>query len=188
VGLLEIGLEPYQHPGRDFETKLFPGLDKFSALVIYVALRALAAAQDDDVDQAIAICRAGLAEDPTDQDLHVTLASFLEDEDRHDEAVPHFEAALAGPPTTSYYRALFQLARLRVRGRVELEEAVAALDEYAAARPYGDMMPSVVDAHVRRGEALALLGRVEEARAAYGEALRLDPDSEDAREALDELL
>jgi len=41
---LEIGLEPYQHPGRDFETKLFPGLDKFSALVIYVALRALAAA------------------------------------------------------------------------------------------------------------------------------------------------
>ncbi len=41
---MEIGMEPYQHPGRGAETTLFPGLDNFSALVIYVALRALAAA------------------------------------------------------------------------------------------------------------------------------------------------
>jgi len=41
---LEIGMEPYQHPRRTAETPLFPGLDNFSALVIYVALRALAAA------------------------------------------------------------------------------------------------------------------------------------------------
>ena len=41
---LEIGMEPYQHPGRGAETTLFPGMDNFSALVIYVALRALAAA------------------------------------------------------------------------------------------------------------------------------------------------
>lgn len=41
---LETGLPPYQHPGRNGETVLFPGLDNFSALLIYVALRALAAA------------------------------------------------------------------------------------------------------------------------------------------------
>ncbi|MCA9269650.1 MAG: hypothetical protein KDA41_14315, partial [Planctomycetales bacterium] len=41
---LEIGMEPYQHPGRGADTTLFAGLDNFSALVIYVALRALAAA------------------------------------------------------------------------------------------------------------------------------------------------
>jgi hypothetical protein len=41
---LEIGMEPYQHPQRTAETMLFPGLDNFSSLVIYVALRALAAA------------------------------------------------------------------------------------------------------------------------------------------------
>lgn len=41
---LEIGLEPYQHPRRTADTQLYPGLDNFSALVIYVALRALAAA------------------------------------------------------------------------------------------------------------------------------------------------
>ncbi len=40
---LETGLPPYQHPGRNQETPLFSGLDNFSALVIYVALRALAA-------------------------------------------------------------------------------------------------------------------------------------------------
>lgn len=41
---MEIGLEPYQHPARGPDTQLYPGLDNFSALVIYVALRALAAA------------------------------------------------------------------------------------------------------------------------------------------------
>ncbi len=150
-------------------------------------MEALAAAKDEEVEQAIAICRAGLAEDPADQDLHVTLATFLVDEDRHDEAAPHFEAAVDGPPTTSYYRALYQHARMRVRRRVELEEAIASFGEYIAARPYGDMMPSVAGAHVRRGEAHALLGRTDDARAEYERALVLDPDSEDAREALDEL-
>ncbi|MCE9553172.1 MAG: hypothetical protein K8T91_07310, partial [Planctomycetes bacterium] len=41
---LELGLAPYQHPRRDANTRLFPGLDNYSALMIYVALRALAAA------------------------------------------------------------------------------------------------------------------------------------------------
>jgi len=41
---LETGLPPYQHPGRNGDTVLFPGLDNFSSLLIYVALRALAAA------------------------------------------------------------------------------------------------------------------------------------------------
>ncbi|HEX4149620.1 MAG TPA: hypothetical protein VHY20_11560 [Pirellulales bacterium] len=40
---LEMGLPAYQHPGRSASTTLFPGLDNFSALVIYVGLRALAA-------------------------------------------------------------------------------------------------------------------------------------------------
>lgn len=40
---LEVGIEPYQHPERNGETLLSPDLDNFSSLVIYVALRALAA-------------------------------------------------------------------------------------------------------------------------------------------------
>ena len=40
---LEIGVRPYQHPGRNGQTLLSSNLDNFSALLIYVALRALAA-------------------------------------------------------------------------------------------------------------------------------------------------
>jgi hypothetical protein len=38
---LEVGVEPYQHPQRDAKTLLSLDLDHFSALFIYVALRAL---------------------------------------------------------------------------------------------------------------------------------------------------
>lgn len=40
---LETGVEPYQHPQRNAETLLSPNLDNFSALFIYIGLRALAA-------------------------------------------------------------------------------------------------------------------------------------------------
>ena len=40
---LEVGIKPYQHPDRDEQTLLSPHLDRFSAMVIYVALKALAA-------------------------------------------------------------------------------------------------------------------------------------------------
>ena len=39
---LEVGVEPYQHPDRNATTLLSLDLDNFSALLIYVALRALA--------------------------------------------------------------------------------------------------------------------------------------------------
>lgn len=40
---LEVGVKPYQHPDRNEQTLLTLTLDRFSAMVIYVALRALAA-------------------------------------------------------------------------------------------------------------------------------------------------
>lgn len=39
----EIGVDPYQHPGRNETTLLSPDLDNFSSLFIFVVLRALAA-------------------------------------------------------------------------------------------------------------------------------------------------
>jgi hypothetical protein len=41
---LETGMPPYQHPDRGDYTPLSPSIDRFSALFIYTALRALAAA------------------------------------------------------------------------------------------------------------------------------------------------
>jgi serine/threonine protein kinase len=43
---LEIGVDPYQHPDRNDDTPLSASLDNFSALFIFVALKALAAAPD----------------------------------------------------------------------------------------------------------------------------------------------
>ena len=43
---LEIGVEPYQHPARNHDTPLSLELDRYSALFILVALKALAAAPD----------------------------------------------------------------------------------------------------------------------------------------------
>ncbi len=40
---LEVGVKPYQHPDRNENTLLSPTLDRFSAMAIYVALKALAA-------------------------------------------------------------------------------------------------------------------------------------------------
>ena len=40
---LEVGVEPYQHPDRNGSTLLCLEMDRFSSMVIYVALRALAA-------------------------------------------------------------------------------------------------------------------------------------------------
>ncbi|MFO0867848.1 MAG: phosphotransferase [Pirellulales bacterium] len=38
----EIGVEPYQHPGRDGLTRYSPALSRYASLLIYVALRTLA--------------------------------------------------------------------------------------------------------------------------------------------------
>ncbi|MCG8586265.1 MAG: AarF/UbiB family protein, partial [Pirellulales bacterium] len=43
---LEIGVDPYQHPNRDTSTALSLEIDRFSALMILLVLRALAAAPD----------------------------------------------------------------------------------------------------------------------------------------------
>jgi hypothetical protein len=43
---LEVGVDPYQHPGRGPTTVLSLELDRYSTIVVYVALRALAAAPD----------------------------------------------------------------------------------------------------------------------------------------------
>lgn len=43
---VELGIAPYQHPGRNEQTALSPDTDNFSALLIYTVLRALAVAPD----------------------------------------------------------------------------------------------------------------------------------------------
>ncbi len=87
----EVGLAPYQHPARNPQTLVFPGLDNFSALVIYVALRAL-------------------AEDPSLWSRHV--------EARASDKLLFDEQDFAQPPSSPLYRELLALADAEVRGLV----------------------------------------------------------------------
>jgi hypothetical protein len=54
---METGLAPYQDPQRNDQTLLSANLDHFSALVIYVALRALAADTSSTVASDVSVFR-----------------------------------------------------------------------------------------------------------------------------------
>jgi tetratricopeptide (TPR) repeat protein len=94
---------------------------------------------------------------------------------------------LAGPREETYYQALFQRAELRTKTGYGADEVLAFMDEYLVAQPGWEWAPSLARAHVQRGLALAALGRVDEARAAFEAALGLDPELAEALAALDAL-
>lgn len=82
--------------------------------------------------------------------------------------------------------ALYAGAKLRIGGKVELEQAVTALTRYielAAA----DAQPSRAAAWWRKGNAYELIGKTAEARKSYEASLRLDPDDEQVRKSLQQL-
>jgi predicted Ser/Thr protein kinase len=85
----EVGLPPYQHPARNQQTLVFPGLDNFSALLIYTALRALAV-------------------DPRLWDRHV--------EARASDKLLFHEHDFVQPLESPLYRDLLALADAEVRG------------------------------------------------------------------------
>jgi hypothetical protein len=99
---LEVGLPPYQHPERTEKTLLSPTLDRFSALFIWVGLRAL-------------------AEDPTRWFRYVEVASkqpydklLFRREDLHEPDQTELGKELLGsadPEVRDLARALFELVR-----------------------------------------------------------------------------
>lgn len=150
-------------------------------------MRAMCRYQMDEVEEAIGLCREGIATWPDEREIRATLAELLVEEERFEEADVEFAAARAGEADEVYWRALYGQARMRTEQDFELEEAVAMLDEYIAADPKGKQLRSAAHACWRRGLALEKLKRIDEARAAYEECLRRKPDHEQALEALDDL-
>jgi len=141
----------------------------------------------DDPEAAEALCRAALAERPQARELHLALAAFRIQDERIPEADGEYEAAKAGEKDETYYQALYGQAELRREHDFEPERALALCDEYLAAKPRGDWLPSLARAHCLRGALLEQLERPSEARVAYEEALRLQPEMETATEALERL-
>ena len=81
---------------------------------------------------------------------------------------------------------LYAGAKLRISGRREVEQAVAALTRYIELAG-SDAQPSRAAAWWRKGNAHELLGKNAEARKSYEESLRLDPGDDDVRQSLEKL-
>jgi tetratricopeptide (TPR) repeat protein len=153
-------------------------------------LLAFGLAQTDRVEEALELCAARLVEYPEERVFHVTRGGILARAERYDEADRAFEAARpdGGKPDEAYFRSLHGQASTWIQRGVELERAVALLDEFlAGARPETGGMPPPEDAWWRRGQALEALGRRDEANAAYRAGLEAAPDHRASREALEAL-
>jgi len=143
--------------------------------------------RNEETERAVELLLAGIEAYPEEPGFHVALAEIYADQERFDAADAEFEAARRGEKGESYYRALYGQARMRIQHEFEPERAVAWLDEFIAAEPTGEGMPSVAHALWRKGGALEQLDRSEDARGAYEESLRRDPGFKLAREALEAL-
>jgi tetratricopeptide (TPR) repeat protein len=143
--------------------------------------------QNEETERAIELCKSGIAEFPQEGGFHVTLADIHVDRERFKEADAEYEAARRGEKDAMYYRSLYYQALMRVDHRFECARAVALLDEFIAGEPRFEGLPSIAYACLRKGNALELLERKQDARRAYEESLRHEPGFEPAREALDSL-
>lgn len=137
-----------------------------------------------ETDRAIALLRESIEKYPDERSLRVALAGIYAEDKRFEAADAEYEAARAGGEGEAYYSSLYGQARMRVRNEFEPERAIALLDEFIAAEPVGENMPSVAHACWRKGNALEQLGRKQDAEEAYEESLRHDPGLELAQKAL----
>jgi len=142
---------------------------------------------DARVDEAIEGFRALEEQAPGDPDVLYNLGELLAKQDRWRDAAAEFDRLVEDPRTQRSFQAMYQGAKARSAGGFELERALADLEEFEAVRPLGDLMPGLDRVAFHRGNVLAGLGRVEEARAAYLRSLELAPDRERVRAALEAL-
>jgi len=143
--------------------------------------------RNEATGQAIALLHAGLEEFPKEGSFHVALGDIHAEEKHFDAADAEYEAARVDAKSESYYRSLYNQARMRVQNEFEPERAIALLSEFIAAEPEGENMPSAAHAFWRKGNALEQLGRNQDARAAYQESLRRDPTLKLAEKAIKSL-
>jgi tetratricopeptide (TPR) repeat protein len=106
---------------------------------------------------------------------HYSLALELRQLGRRDEAIAHFQAALADTPEANYALGL----ELDAEGRHE--EAVEHYRAFLAAKPDDVNAPS---ARVMLGRSLSAAGRFELARQEFSAALEMRPTNTDARTGL----
>lgn len=116
--------------------------------------------------------------EPHDAEAHASLALVLMQHGSHEAAEREAALALAVDPE--------QEMALVVRATVEMGrgDGKAAIETI---RPVLERRDDLAAAHVVHGEALAALGRLDEAEVAFARATELQPDAEYPRRRLDEI-
>lgn len=137
---------------------------------------------ENQLGEAESCYRAALRARPDYPDAHYNLAGLLLSRDARDEAIPHLREVLRLQPGDD--RARSKLAETlearahRLAGSGKIKEAAADFRELTA------LKPDDADAYTNLGVALAIEGKLSEAKEILERALQLNPASEPARKNL----
>jgi tetratricopeptide (TPR) repeat protein len=132
-----------------------------------------------DLTAAEPLYRQALAREPERAHHARNYVRFLIDAERWEEVLPVLDAALEKATMDADCIALLEDRALVL---AEQEKAAESLESIEAALARGS---DSVRTHYLHGRALALLGRLEEARAKILHVLTLDPDNADGKRALE---
>lgn len=142
---------------------------------IVLTLTGLTIRRNIDYASEIAIWQDTVDKSPGNPRAQYDLGHALEAADRPQEAIAHYEKALAEKP--DYLDALNNLGHvLSVSGRAQ--EAIPHLQRAI------EINPGLAEAHFNLGYALAQQGRIKDAIAHLEEAVRIRPDFADAHQNL----
>ncbi|MEM7410834.1 MAG: tetratricopeptide repeat protein [Myxococcota bacterium] len=167
---------------RDIVARLAP-LDRVASVALDVArLR-----RQDELEAALARCRAGLEAHPDAQALHFLLGRLRNEAQDPAGAERAFRSALVGPDETARLDASYKLAKLLIQRGSETDEALTLLRAYLDGLRRSDLLNAPSAAWLWIGRAHEGRGRNADARAAYEKALEYDPGQEQARSALAKL-
>jgi tetratricopeptide (TPR) repeat protein len=125
--------------------------------------------------------RKAVGANPDYAPLYLNFSDTLMKQRRWDEAVRTLDVGLGRARDVGERIELLEAKGHALAGWLKGEEALACVDEAVA------LGSNSVKTHYIRGRALAMIGRLEEARAAMEQVLRLDPNMAHARQAIQQI-
>ena len=151
--------------------------------------RAILAAEDDRLADAIELARSAIELDPELQRARRLLARLAVEAERPGEALDHIEALLRQAPDHPEYN--YRFASLAAEHGLRVDRAIEAARrylDYANARAeLGLDGGKRASGYYRLGKLCERVGLEKAAREAYNKALEIDPELETAADALGQL-
>ena len=148
-------------------------------------MEAAALQVEGDLPGAVGILREILAKAPADHGSRLSLALVLQQQGKFTDAEAELVALCEVTEGEWALAALYQRARSRILGKYEGEQAVELMLVYIDKVPANTTtLPGRSPAYWRLGNAYEMVGKRDEARAAYQQALSIDPDNDEAKSSL----